>query len=161
MGSTDVVVAKRLHQLQALFNGARVGCRSQCAECMVIGKALEQHFLSVDAQAVLWRKRDGSHAEGLRYLVEGLVLTVVDRDDGGVKVRTFTRPELWMLKGYRVQRIFTLSPAWRVVEGLFVLGNGLSGLVNNRYSDGQGFCLSFVEQLRLNAHLSVVNGCDE
>ena len=69
MRGTDVVHAKLLDQFQPFLDGLGVGSRSQSTQCVVVGVALQQHFLAVKLHAEVRPELDGTDAECFASLI--------------------------------------------------------------------------------------------
>ena len=64
-----MVHAKLLDELQTLLDSLRIGCSTECSECVVVGIALQQHFVAVELQTEVWTELDDAETELVTSLV--------------------------------------------------------------------------------------------
>ena len=69
VGGADMVHAKLLDEFQAFLDSLWIGCGTECSECVVVGIALQQHFVAVELQTEVGTELNSAETELVASLV--------------------------------------------------------------------------------------------
>ena len=64
-----MVHAKLLDELQAFLDSLWIGCGTECSECVVVGIALQQHFVAIEFQTEVGTELNSAETELVASLV--------------------------------------------------------------------------------------------
>ena len=127
----DMVHSELFHQQNTLLDGVRIVGSTERSECMMVGIALEQHFLSVELHAKVRTKLYGTDAERRRSLIGHGAVFAQHGDHSLVQKWPFCVPQLRVLHLEVGQLTFHRARLWvPFLRGLSVVDNLSVGVVD-------------------------------
>ena len=153
---TYMVDAELLHQLQALLDGTGiVGC-TECTEGVVVGIALEQHFLAVEFQSETWTNLNCANAKLSAHLVGHCSVFPQERSHNGVEIRVLGIPQLCIGNLYFWNQVGQCACGHVALAGTFPLKDRLSVRSYHLHLHVDGFRLGVVRELCCNVDKAIV-----